>query len=91
MRILVYAVVLAPALLVSALAQAKPSPPEPQRASLSLEETSIDSGTSGAMLESDYFNAPHGPFTPGRLTPCRLQVNMFAKTRIATQIARLCN
>jgi len=39
------------------------------------------------MLESDYFNAPQGPFSPGRLMPCRLQVNMFAKT----QIARLCN
>lgn len=88
MKVLFLAVVLAPALLLmSAFAHAKPFPPEPQRASISLDETSIDSGTSGAMLESDYFNAPQGPFSPGRLMPCRLQVNMFAKT----QIARLCN
>ncbi len=88
MKLLIFSVVLAPALLImGAFAHANPSPLEPQRASLSLDETSIDSGTSGAMLESNYFNAPQDPFTPGRLMPCRLQVNMFAKT----QMARLCN
>lgn len=88
MKVLVFAVVLAPALLVmSAFAHAKPSPLEPQRASLSLDKMPIDSGASGTMLESNYFNAPQGPFTPGRLLQCRLPVNMFAKT----QLARLCN
>ena len=33
---------------------------------------SIYLGPAGAMLESDYFNAPQGPFRAGRIVPCRL-------------------
>jgi hypothetical protein len=33
---------------------------------------SIYLGPAGAMLESDYFNAPRGPFRDGRIVPCRL-------------------
>lgn len=33
---------------------------------------SIYLGPAGAMLESDYFNAPRSPFHAGRIVPCRL-------------------
>jgi len=88
MKTLMFSLLLAPALLtMSAFAHAKPSPLGPQLAAMPLDDTVIDSGPSGAMLESNYFNAPQRPFTAGRLMPCRLQPNWFVKTRLA----RLCN
>ena len=35
------------------------------------------------MLEADYFRAPQAPFAAGRVFPCRLQLRMFEKTRLA--------
>ena len=70
-------------LTMSAFAQAKPSPLAPQAIATSPDNTVIESGPSGAMLESNYFNAPQAPFTAGRLMPCRLQLTVFEKTRLA--------
>jgi hypothetical protein len=73
-------------LACSASAQAKISPfaPDQPVTTISLEDTSINSGPSGAMLESSYFNAPQSPFVSGRVFQCRLQTNIvFTKTRMA--------
>jgi hypothetical protein len=72
-------------LACSASAQAKLSPfaPDQPVTTISLEDTTIDSALSGAMLESSYFNAPQPPFASGRVLQC-LQTNIvFKKTRIA--------
>jgi hypothetical protein len=66
-----------------AQARAKPAPIEGRLVTASLDDTTIDSGPSGAMFESNYFNAPQAPFTAVRLFPCRLQVRIFDKTRLA--------
>lgn len=68
-------------LAVTAPAQAKLAPFEAQ-VSESLDNTTINSGASGALLEAAYFSAPQ-PFAAGRIFPCRLQVRMFDKTRLA--------
>ena len=88
MKTILFAMILAPALLtMSAFAHAKPSPLDPPAVSVSLDETVIESGPSGAMLEASYFNAPQGPFSGVRVTPCRLQVRLFDKTRLT----QMCN
>lgn len=86
MKTMLLSLLLAPALLtISAFAHAKPAPVEPQAATMSaaLDDTAIDTGPSGAMLESNYFNAPQ-PAQPGRQSLyCRLQFDLLAKTRLA--------
>ena len=52
-----------------------------------LEQWSVFLGPAGAMLESDYFRSPRGPFTGRRDTPCRLQ-NRSASD--AVQLAYSC-
>jgi hypothetical protein len=64
-------------------AQAKFTPVESQVLASAPDDATINSGASGAMLEASYFNAPQ-PFTAGRLAPCRLQIRMFDKTRLAS-------
>lgn len=67
-----------------ATAQAKPTPVEPQKlATLSADDAAMTSEPLGAMLESDYFNVPPVPFAAGRMSPCRMQLRLFDKTRIA--------
>jgi hypothetical protein len=66
-----------------AQAQAKPAPIEARLAVASRDDSTINTGPSGAMMESNYFNAPQAPFTAARLFPCRLQVRIFDKTRLA--------
>ena len=70
-------------LALGAAAQAKPAPIEPQQLASSTEDASMFAGAAGAMLESDYFRAPQPPVAAGRVFPCRLQLRVFEKTRIA--------
>ena len=70
-------------LAFSMQAQAKFAPAEPHALAPVPDVTTINSGASGAMLEASYFSAPQ-PFTAARLAPCRLQVRMFDKTRLAS-------
>jgi hypothetical protein len=85
-RAVLGALLLAATLGFTAAVQAKPAPldnidtpPTP----VAFEDSTVDSGPSGAMLESSYFNAQQAPFTAQRLFPCRVQVRMFDKTRLA--------
>ena len=79
---------LAPALLaLGVTAQAKPAPVETQTVAMLSEDSTIDSGPSGAMLESNYFHAPQSPHASGRVFLCPLQLRVFDKTRLA----RACN
>ncbi len=85
-RAVLGALLLAATLGFTAAVQAKPAPldnidtpPTP----VAFEDSTIDSGPSGAMLESSYFNAQQAPFTAQRMFPCRVQVRMFDKTRLA--------
>jgi hypothetical protein len=71
------------ALVLGAAVQAKPAPLDLRVVALSAEDTAIDSGPSGASLESDYFRAPQMPYSLGRLFPCRLQLRVFDKARLA--------
>lgn len=78
------ALIAAAALLAfGATAEAKFAPPERQMAAIAAEDSTIDTGASGAMLESDYFSAPQPSYAAGRIFPCRLQLRVFEKTRLA--------
>jgi len=66
-----------------ATAQAKPAPLNLRPVALSVDDNVIDTGPSGASLESNYFNAPQQPYAAGRVFPCRLQLRVFEKIRIA--------
>ena len=68
---------------LSAPTQARLQPTETQVSAALLDDTTINSGPSGAMLEAAYFRAPHSPFATVPLAPCRLQVRIFDKTRLA--------
>ncbi|HEY0223148.1 MAG TPA: hypothetical protein VGC38_01400 [Pseudolabrys sp.] len=69
-------------LLAAGSAQAKLAPldePVPVTA-ISAEDTTIMAGPAGAMLESNYFNAPQ---PRAGIIPCRLQPDLFQKARLA--------
>jgi hypothetical protein len=70
-------------LALGATAQAKFAPLDRQMAALSADDSTINSGPSGATLESDYFTAPQPSYAAGRIFPCRLQLRVFEKTRLA--------
>ena len=76
-------IIFATLLALGATTQAKLAPLERQLASISADDATIESGPSGAALESDYFRAPQTPFATRRLFPCRLQIRLFEKTRMA--------
>jgi hypothetical protein len=61
-------------LALGATAHANFAPAKLQPVAISVNEWAIETGPSGAMLESDYFRAPQQPLTAGRIFPCRLQV-----------------
>jgi hypothetical protein len=64
-------------------AQAKLTPVEqPPIGAILFEDATVNSGPSGAMLESSYFNAPQPSTASIRVFPCRSQVNLFQKTRL---------
>jgi hypothetical protein len=70
-------------LALGATAHANFAPAKPQPVAISVNEWAIETGPSGAMLESDYVRAPQQPVTAGRIFPCRLQLYHFEKTRLA--------
>jgi hypothetical protein len=76
-------------LATSAPAQAKFAPLDPAATVtvISFEDTTINSGPAGAMLESNYFNAQQPLLAGIRVFPCRLQTNLFQKT----SLVRACN
>jgi len=64
-------------------AQARLAPTDlPPTGATSFDDATINSGPSGAMLESSYFNAPQPSTASIRVFPCRSQVNLFQKTRL---------
>lgn len=64
-------------------AEAKRSPAPVERLTPSPAELAIFIGPAGAMLESDYFRAPGATLAGRGLFPCRLRLDLFAKTRLA--------
>jgi hypothetical protein len=70
------------AVLVAA-AQAKPSPMQAQPSAFRPDDLTIATGASGATLEQDYFRATPSTFAASRAFPCRLQLRVFDKTRLA--------
>lgn len=70
-------------LMLEAAAQAAYVPVAPQRLTAPPDESAMLVGPAGAMLESDYFQAPRSPLTARRVFPCRLQLSVFDKTRLA--------
>jgi hypothetical protein len=77
----VLAVVLLLALATGA--EAKHGPAPAKRLTPSPAELAIFMGPAGAMLESDYFRAPGATLAGRGLFPCRLRLDLFAKTRLA--------
>ena len=68
---------------LSAAAQANLAPLEPQQIATSADDLAIATGAAGATLEQDYFRAPPLNYASGRIFPCRLQLRIFDKTRLA--------
>ena len=74
--------------LLALPAQAKLVAGEPPTIiAISADDTAITTGPAGAMIESNYFNAPQTQIGLGRNNSCRLPLSMFEKTRLA----RACN
>src|SRR5450631_1667061 len=64
-------------------AQARLAPVEqPLIGVTSFDDATVNSGASGAILESSYFNAPQPSTASIRVFPCRAQVNLFQKARL---------
>jgi hypothetical protein len=82
---IIAALLLSAAFLASA--QAKLAPIEPfadERANTAThDDTTISSGPAGALLESNYFNAPQPPLAGIRNFSCRPQFSLFEKRRLA--------
>ena len=74
--------------LLALPAQAKLTTGEVQQVvAVAVEDTVITTGPAGAMIESNYFNAPQTQIGSGRNNSCRLPISLFEKTRLA----RACN
>ena len=48
-----------------------------------LAQANILNGAENAVPEANYFRAPAEPFAAYRIFPCRLQLRVFDKTRMA--------
>lgn len=70
-------------LTLGAGAMAKPAPVERQRVAISPDDLAIQIEPAGATLEANYFHAPQQPFAAGRVFPCRMQLRVFEKMRLA--------
>lgn len=68
---------------LGAAAQAKLAPVDPQPVAHSADDLTISTGPAGATLEQDYFRAPQPVSAGSRRSPCRLQLLVFDKTRLA--------
>lgn len=75
-----FAMLLALCVTFGATAQAKVAPLESQAVVTASDDWA--SSRSAEMREADYFRAPQSPVTE-RDYPCRLQLRMFEKTRLA--------
>jgi hypothetical protein len=80
-------IALALLLAVTTSAQAKLAPVDAQGIAISLDDSAIGNGNSGAMREQAYFSAPQPTLDPGRVYLCRMPLNAFEKTRLV----RSCN
>ena len=80
-------IALALLLAVTTSAQAKLAPVDAQGIAISLDDSAIGNGNSGAMREQTYFSAPQLKLYPERVFLCRMQMNVFEKTRLV----RSCN
>jgi hypothetical protein len=69
--------------MIGVAAQAKLAPVAPQPIAISPEDLAISTEAPGAMLEQDYFRAPQPATVGPRIFPCRLQLRLFDKTRLA--------
>jgi hypothetical protein len=70
-------------LALGTVAQAKLTPVEPQPLAISPDDMAVATGAAGATFEQDYFRAPQPVQAAGRALPCRLQLRIFDKTRLA--------
>jgi hypothetical protein len=70
-------------LAFGAVAQAKPTPVELLPSTATSDELMISTGPAAATLEQNYFRAPQPAYAGGRIFPCRLQLHIFDKTRLA--------
>ena len=70
-------------LTCAAGAHAKPSPVEPQRLTPAPQDLAIAVGAAGAMVESDYFQAPKPQYSSRGMSVCRLHTEIFSKMRLA--------
>jgi hypothetical protein len=77
--------VIALALLLGfgAAAQANYSPVDVQRAEIAQDGLAVATGPAGATLERDYFRGPPATYAVDRTFPCRLQLMIFDKRRLA--------
>jgi hypothetical protein len=69
-------------LALVAVAQATPSPLDLRSIWLSSDHA-IYIRYSRATLEADYFNVPQQAYAAERLYPCRLELRLFDKARLA--------
>ena len=76
------AIAVAVLLAFCAAAQAKVAPQEDAKIVIASVDTTFPNGAAGAIPEADYFRAPM-PTATDRIFPCRLQLRMFDKTRMA--------
>jgi len=81
--LIAFAVILALGGILGGTSQAKLAPLESQHMATAPDDMDMFAGTAGAMIESNYFRAPQTPFAAGLIFPCRLQVRVFEKTRLA--------
>ena len=68
---------------LSAAAQASHGPTPEKRLTPSPADWAIFTGPAGAMLESDYFRAPGANLAGSGLFPCKLDLDLLAKTQLA--------
>ena len=70
-------------LALGTLAQAKVAPRQDVRIVNGSVDLAIPNGAENAVPEANYFRAPAEPFAAYRIFPCRLQLRVFDKTRMA--------
>jgi hypothetical protein len=68
---------------LSAAAEANYGPAPQKRLTPSPSDWAMFVGPAGAMLESDYFRAPAANVAGDGLFPCKLDLDLLAKTRLA--------
>jgi hypothetical protein len=76
-------IALALLLALSATAQAKLAPFEPQRATIAPDDLTISTGPAAAALKQDYSRPPQPADAAGGVFLCRPQPRIFDKTRLA--------